>query len=558
MSDRLDYLRLFDATPTPYLILNAELRIVAVNDAYLNATMTRREDILGRGMFEVFPDDPRDPDATGVRNLSESFESALRSGEPDVMAIQKYDIRSPDGSFEERYWSPINTPLLDEDGNVELIIHRVTDVTQFVKTTGHHEPQQTAETRRREQEMETELFNRARELDRLNRSLRHANDELAATTARLRAEQDAKDRFLATLSHELRNPLAAIRGALDVLDDPVAARATEGREMLAVVERQVQALTRMTDDLLEMTRAQVGKLQLDTTELDLGALAQAAVQAARTGSARAAQTITTTLDGETWVNGDPVRLSQAIGNVLGNAIKFTGQDGHIEVHVRGDQHVVALEVVDDGQGFDPAMSEELFEPFAQQDRSLARTTAGLGLGLPIARTIIELHGGRIAAHSGGPGQGADFTIELPAIQPGAHPAPSADERQERSVPGHQCVLVIEDHDDVATAYLTLLQQLGLRTNYARTGAAGIELATRTRPNVILCDIGLPDIDGYEVAQRLRATPHTAHIPLIAISGYGHAEDRTRSQQAGFSQHLVKPLSSQSLARALIDTAQPET
>ena len=129
VNDRIDYLRLFDATPTPYLILSAELRIIAVNDAYLNATMTRREQILGRGMFDVFPDNPGDPDATGVRNLGASLESALRTGEPDVMAIQRYDIRSPDGSFEQRYWSAINTPLLDEDGNVELIIHRVQDVT---------------------------------------------------------------------------------------------------------------------------------------------------------------------------------------------------------------------------------------------------------------------------------------------------------------------------------------------------------------------------------------------------------------------------------------------
>lgn len=197
--------------------------------------------------------------------------------------------------------------------------------------------------------------------------------------------------------------------------------------------------------------------------------------------------------------------------------------------------------------------------------SAQRTCAGFS-ATPTARPPapvtplppIELHGGRNAAQSGGPGQGANFTIELPAIQPGAHPTPSANQPRERSVPGHRCVLLIEDHNDVATAYLTLLHQLGACTNYARTGAAGIELATRTCPDVILCDIGLPDIDGYEVAQRLRASPHTADIPLIAISGYGHAEDRTRSLQAGFSQHLVKPLSSQSLARALIDTARPGT
>jgi CheY-like chemotaxis protein len=217
-----------------------------------------------------------------------------------------------------------------------------------------------------------------------------------------------------------------------------------------------------------------------------------------------------------------------------------------------------LAVVVDGNGFEPGTSEELFVPFSQQDRSLARTTAGLGLGLPIARTIVELHGGQIAAHSDGPGHGATFTIELPTTQHGPHRAASVDGREIRTMQRHRSVLPIEDHDDVATAYLALLRQFGLRTEYARTGAAGIELARRASPDVILCDIGLPDMDGHEVAEQLRAASQTAHIPLIAISGYAHPEDRTRSEQAGFSQHLVKPLSSQSLARALIDTASSGT
>lgn len=440
MSDGIDYVQLFEATPTPYLILSAALRIVAVNDAYLQATMTRREQILGREIFEVFPDNPSDPEATGVRNLKSSLETVLRTHEPDVMAIQQYDIRCLDGSFEERYWSPINTPVLDEDGAVELVIHRVQDVTEVVMASAVSPNQVlgTVELRRRTQEMETDLFNRARELDELNRSLRQANEELAAATARLEREQAAKDRFVATVSHELRNPLAAIRGALDVLQDPIAAPRGARRAMLDVVERQVEAMTRMTDDLLEMARAQAGKLTLNTHRLDLRSLTQATVEAQIAGTPVANRTIVTDLpDRSVWVQGDPIRLSQAISNLLSNAIKFTRVDGSIEVRIRSGEQRVSVEVLDDGPGFDSEKSDALFEPFSQQDSSLARATGGLGLGLPIAREIIELHGGRLLAHSDGRGRGACFAIELPAAQ--AHsgrPAPSPAAAAPAADPGH--------------------------------------------------------------------------------------------------------------------------
>lgn len=204
------------------------------------------------------------------------------------------------------------------------------------------------------------------------------------------------------------------------------------------------------------------------------------------------------------------------------------------------------------------MREELFEPFSQQDRSPARATAGLGLSLPIARTIIELHGGRIAAHSDGPRHGANLTIELPAIQRGTHPTHSGDERPGPLTPGHQSVLPNRGprrcRDRLSGAPAPDRASYQVRTNRSRR-----DRARHTRPpDVILCDIGLPDIDGHEVARRLRAAPRTAHILLIAISGYGHAEDSTRSHHAGFNRHLVKPLSSRSLARALIETTQPDT
>ena len=523
----LDYRRLFEATPTPYLILSADLHIVAVNDAYTTATLTQREEILGRHIFDVFPDNPGDPDATGTSNLRASLQAALDTHEPDVMAIQKYDIRAADGSFEERFWSPINTPVIGADGTVELIVHRVVDVTEFVRVRGQAEVA----------EMETELFNRAQELQRLNRSLR--------------LEREAKDRFLAVLSHELRNPLAAIHGALDVMQDT----GVDGVRMVQVVERQVLALTRMTDDLLDMTRAQVGKLHLERRPLDLAALATSSVEATRTAVGIEERTLVATVACEdTWVDGDPIRLSQAVGNLLSNAIKFTARDGRIEVVVDGGEGWVSLTVLDDGLGFDPTAAEALFEPFAQQDRSLARATSGLGLGLPIAREIAELHGARLQARSDGPGQGAAFTLELPVTARPEDDELAAAVQTAPADSGWRRVLLIEDNADVATTHRELLLRSGHEVEVAASGLAGVEAALISPPDLVLCDIGLPDIDGFEVARRLRSDPRTAALPLVAVSGYGRPEDRHRARQAGFDEHLVKPLNGATLAQSLSEFA----
>lgn len=513
MSAGIDYRTLFEATPTPYLILDADLTIVAVNEAYLRATMNNRAGLLGRSMFDAFPDNPDDPRATGVRNLRASLEAVRRTGRPDVMAMQKYDIRAPDGSFHERFWSPINTPVHDADGTVELIIHRVEDVTDFVRSTS-----------RRAEEMETELYNRAQELQALNHALRR--------------QEEAKNRFLAALSHELRNPLAAIRGALEVLDDAPA----DGEAMLLVVNRQVTALTRITDDLLDLTRVQVGKLQLERTPIDLRTVVRESVEATP-GRAIAIRVP----DEAIWVSGDAIRLSQAIGNVLGNAIKFTPPTGSIAVRLHADGPRAALTVRDDGRGFDPARADQLFDAFWQEDESLARARSGLGLGLAIAREIVELHEGRISAHSDGHGRGAVFTIELPAM-----PAPIApvEPRRPDTAANPRRVLLIEDDQDVAAAYRELLVRLGHDAAVARSGLAGVEAARRQRPEVVLCDLGLPDIDGYEVARRLRADERTADLHPIAVSGYGRPEDRRRARAAGFDSHLTKPVSRAALAAAL--------
>jgi signal transduction histidine kinase/CheY-like chemotaxis protein len=547
-----DYQSLFAATPTPYLILSRELRIVEVNAAYLRATATSRDALIGALMFEAFPDNPADSHATGVRNLRKSLESVLATAEPDVMPLQKYDIRVPDHGgvrFEERWWSPINTPVLAPDGSVELIIHRVEDVTDFVRSERDSSvtPDGGEQLRRQAEEMRIDLFNRGRELEQVNRRLRLANARLEERTAELRREHRAKDRFIATLSHELRNPLAAIQGAVENLARDVPADDGGVQEMLRVLERQAATLTRMTDDLLDLSRAVVDKLDVRLARHDLGSLIAVWVEPVRSAFATGERELTMTLPNEqVWADVDEVRLSQALSNLLSNAEKFTTAGGAVAVRLtaRGGNAVIA--VTDDGRGFDPAMGDELFEPFAQEERSSAGGQPGLGLGLSIVRAVVEQHGGNVGARSDGPGTGATFTIALPLA---SEPAP-APPRAQADEPAPLRVLLVEDHADVAATYSSLLAGLGHDVEVARSGRAALSAARRAPPDVVLCDIGLPDVDGYEVARRLRGDQRTAHLRLVAVSGYGRAADRTESSRAGFDAHLVKPVSPAELTEAL--------
>lgn len=551
----IDYQRLFEATPTPYLIVTPDLRIVAVNEAYLSATMTRRDELLGRHMFDAFPDNPADPTAHGVRNLRASFERVLASGAPDVMAFQKYDIRrgpGADASFEERYWSPINSPVFGPDGSIEMLIHRVEDVTEFVRVRHAEGERQrfTEELRRRAEETEADLFQRARELVEVNHLLRLANEELTARGGDLRREQEAKDRFLATLSHELRNPLTAIRGALEILDLDLGEDDSETRRMCDVIGRQTSALVKMTDDLLDATRAVVGKLELERRPLDLALLVASSIQDARQLFEAGGRLLSLVLPDEpVRVEGDEVRLAQALGNLLHNARKFTEPAGRVSVELSVAGATAVVRVTDDGAGFSPSCAEQLFGVFAQGDGSSTRRTGGIGLGLAIVRSIVDLHGGRVTAHSDGPGKGATFTIMLPALPAEALTATEA-RPPDASGATPLRVLLVEDDADIAITYRSLLSRLGHHAEVAPSGLCGIQVATQSIPDVVLCDIGLPDIDGYELARRLRGDARTAHVRLVAVSGYGQEADRLRSAEAGFDEHLVKPLSRSALAEAL--------
>ena len=534
-----DFRLLFDSSLSPLLVLAPDFTIVEVNRAYLAATRTSRT-IVGQRIFDVFPDNPDDPSADGVANLRRSLESVVATGRKDTMALQRYDIPGGEaGTFHERYWSPVNSPVLDAEGRVTHIIHRVEDVTDFVhlRHVGREQERAVAEAQMRAEGMEIDLFVRAREIREVNEQLSRANAELDAAGRQLREEQRAKDRFIATLSHELRNPLAAATAAVELLalDLPEG-----GHPALPVLERQLGTLVRMSSDLLDGTRALTGRLELVPELVDVRSVVEGACADIRSLFGHEERTLQVTLpDAPVVVDGDRLRLAKVLTNLLSNALKYTPPGGRTEVHLATEEGLARLTVRDDGIGFQPAQAEDLFGVFTRAAPAGPNTPEGLGLGLAVARTVVELHGGRISAHSEGPGKGAEFTVLLPqadATTP-EPPRPSAPPRARRQL----AILIVEDNTDLAATYRTLLERQGHHVTAVHTGADALTATESDVFDVVLCDLGLPDTDGYTVARTVRARPHGTRPRLIAVSGFGQGTDRSLSRAAGFDAHLTKPL-----------------
>jgi PAS domain S-box-containing protein len=368
-----------------------------------------------------------------------------------------------------------------------------------------------------------------------------------------------KDEFLAVLAHELRNPLAPIRNAVQVMKliGPGDADLCQARD---VIDRQVAHLARLVDDLLDVSRISRGKVLLRAERLDLMPLVRAAVGDHRPLLESTGLRLVVDLpDRPIWVQGDPTRLLQVAGNLLQNARKFTDPGGTVTVRLAAEPDGAAaiLAVRDTGIGMDDAMLARLFEPFTQADRSLDRSRGGLGLGLALVKGLVELHGGSVRAQSDGPGSGSELTVRLPTAVPAE---PRADRADGPIASGRSLrVLVIEDHQDSAESLRMLLRLYGHRVEIARTGLDGVEAARAFRPDVVLCDIGLPGgMDGYAVARALRSDSNQAAV-LIALSGYGQDDDRRQSRQAGFDRHLTKPVDPvvlKQLIDALADGAAP--
>jgi PAS domain S-box-containing protein len=360
-----------------------------------------------------------------------------------------------------------------------------------------------------------------------------------------------KDEFLAMLAHELRNPLAPIRNAVQVLKLLGLAHPQLG-QVRDMIDRQVAHLARLVDDLLDVSRITRGKILLRKEHLDLLPLVRTAVEDHRRMLEGTGLKLVVELpDRPLWVEGDPTRLAQVVGNLLHNASKFTDAGGRVAVRLQAEAGgtEAVLGVRDTGIGMDADMLRRLFEPFSQADRSIDRSRGGLGLGLALVKGLVELHGGSVRASSPGPGQGSEFIVRVPLSRATQWEAGAMSDRPwwVKSLR----VLVIEDNWDAAESLRLLLELSGHEVVVTHNGAAGVEAARRQQPDVVLCDIGLPGgMDGYAVARALRADPEQSVATLIAVSGYGQEEDQRRARQAGFDRHLTKPVDPQVLAHLL--------
>jgi signal transduction histidine kinase len=407
---------------------------------------------------------------------------------------------------------------------------------------------------------------KTRELETLNCILQHANTELAAANRSLQSEvterarvelalKEAdrhKDEFLAMLAHELRNPLAPIHNAVQLMRrkpaaDPLVARSRE------IIERQLAHLTRLVDDLLDVSRITRGKINLAKEVIDLPTLVARAVETAQPLIEEHGHELTVEIPSDTVaVLGDPTRLTQALANVLSNAAKYTDPGGRITISARPDGPEIEVRVRDTGIGIPAELLPLIFNLFTQLDHSAGRAQSGLGIGLALVRRLIEMHGGSVTAHSNGPGQGSEFVIRLPlhtmdARESNRKPHSNSQPPVEQSmpdadgIPAQRRILVADDNNDALESLATLLQLGGHEVYTAANGELALEYAERHRPEVALLDIGMPMLDGYEVARRIRAQPWGARITLVALTGWGQDSDRRHSREAGFDSHLVKPL-----------------
>lgn len=512
-------------------MLDPDLTIVAVSDAYLRATMTRRDDILGRGLFDVFPDNPDDPEATGVANLRASLDRVRNGLVPDTMAIQKYDIRRPDsegGGFEIRYWSPLNSPVLGPDRRLAWIIHRVEDVTEFVRLKEQESAQKqlTADLRQRTTEMEVELFDRSQELQKLNRELQAANK--------------AKSVFLANMSHELRTPLNAILGFSELLLDDTAGTQfglQARKQFLDQIHSSGAHLLGLINDILDLSKVEAGQMQLRLSKLSVAEAVNEVVAITEPLAAKKSIALHVEVSDAGELVADAGKLKQMMLNLVSNAIKFTPDGGKVSITAGRGPNFVEISVADTVIGIAEADRPLIFREFQQVESGTGRPQEGTGLGLALTRRLALLHGGDVRFHSE-LGKGSVFTINLPLPVVEAKPAAGSQ---------RPLILVVEDNPVAAKLVTHIVERGGFRTEVAITGNEALAKARDMHPTAITLDILLPEIDGWEVLARLKHDEATSSIPVVVVSLVDNPE---LGIALGALDYFVKPVRANDLLNRL--------
>jgi signal transduction histidine kinase/CheY-like chemotaxis protein len=388
----------------------------------------------------------------------------------------------------------------------------------------------------------------AAELKAQDEALQQSQIELAAQADQLRTAARRKDEFLATLAHELRNPLAPISSGLSVLSQSCSPETLQ--RTVGVMQRQVRHMVRLIDDLLDVSRITMGKLELKRERITVASVIEAAIEGSMPNLQRARHQLRVDFSGDPlFLDADHTRIAQVLSNLLNNSSKYTANDGIIDLSVRRDGDHIRITVSDNGLGFPKECLEEMFQMFGQVNRALDRSHGGLGIGLALVRTLVDMHGGTVEADSAGPNQGSTFTIRLPLAD---SPPRQLDRPTEQlaSKPADKRVLVVDDNDDAAEMLSLMLQDGGYETVIAHDGPGALDAAHTHTPDIVILDIGLPGINGYEVAQQFRADADLYDVALIALTGWGSPDDRRKALAVGFDVHLTKPVTAEDLHDAL--------
>jgi PAS domain S-box-containing protein len=504
----------------------------------------QRDEILGQHIAVFYP-----KEAVKQRHPQHEFHTARARGrfEDEGWRVRK------DGTF---FWANVTiTALFDDAGGLRGFSKVTRDLTERKRTEEairlanvrleERVEQRTGELAEANKKLQIEVEERKR----LEKELQRRLHELAETDRH-------KNEFLAMLAHELRNPLAPIRNALHLLKMP-GADATIQRQAREVMERQVGQMVRLVDDLLDMSRIIRGRVELRTEVVPVSTVVTRAVETALPIIDAHGHELQVSLPpGPLPVNADVIRLAQVLSNLLVNAAKYTENAGRIWLTANREGSEVAIRVRDNGVGIAPDLLPRLFDLFVQADRSLARSQGGLGIGLTLVKRLVELHGGRVEAQSAGVGKGSEFVVRLPAAAAWG-PARKTDQNIPAGAAAQGAsrrVLVVDDNVDAADSAAMLLRLWGHQVHTVHDGISVLQAVRDFKPQIVLLDIGLPGMTGYEVAQHLRAEPERNDLVLAAMTGYGQEEDQKRSREAGFDYHLTKPLDPTKL-EALVGSPQ---
>lgn len=583
-----DFKALFEAAPGLYLVLDKQFNIVAVSDSYARNTLTRRDEILGKNIFEVFPDNPEDPAATGVSNLRRSLEDVVRTKSPSAMAVQRYDIRRPPeegGGFEVRYWSPLNVPVLNEKNELIYVIHRVEDVTDFINARQAQSEQTKVATALKDKvgQMEAEVYQRAQEiqnaykkLEKANEELSHREKELRSLYERLASLDRQKTQFFANVSHELRTPVSLILGPLErILRDPAVAQ--EHKNSLGMVKRNAQLLLKHVNDLLDVAKLDAGEMKAQYAKVNVSVLlSRIADNFAALAEERGTQ-YKLEIPDSIYAEIDSEKLERVMMNLLSNAFKFSPPQGvvrcSLEKKGKNGEAVLRLTVADSGPGIPEEWRQSIFERFVQVEDSMSRQRGGTGLGLAIVRDFVELLYGKVSVERA-PEGGAQFVVEIPAQAPvgavvrsdvfntdeearealqagvqdqmmATQAEPEEDSLPDERTQGLPLVLVVEDNRDLRRFIADSLAP-EFRWACAAQGEEGYQKARALKPDLILTDLMMPKYSGEYLVSRVRDDEEVRDIPIIVLTAKADDSLRLRLLKAGVQDYLLKPFPTEEL------------